>query len=63
MDMVRQMSDEEILRGQMMAQLMEGKLDQGTVAERLAISVRQVKPLKRRYGQFGIDGLISKRRG
>ena len=63
MNMVRQMSEKEILRGQLMAQLMEGKLDQGTVAERLAVSVRQVKRLKRSYAQFGVDGLISKRRG
>lgn len=63
MDMVRQMSDKEILRGQLMAQLMEGKLDQCAAAERLGISVRQIKRLKRSYAQSGVDGLISKRRG
>ncbi|MEO8996228.1 MAG: helix-turn-helix domain-containing protein, partial [Nitrosospira sp.] len=57
------MSDEEILRGQLMAQLLEGKLDQRGVAQRLAITVRQVKRLKRRYTDDGIAGLISKKRG
>lgn len=61
--MVRQMSDKEILRGQLMAQLVEGKVDQRAVAERLALSVRQVKRLKRSYTELGIAGLISKRRG
>lgn len=61
--MVRQMSDREILRGQLMAQLVEGKLDQRSVAERLSISVRQVKRLKRSYAEVGIAGLISKKRG
>lgn len=46
-----------------MAQLLEGKLDQGGVAQRLAITVRQVKRLKRRYTDDGIAGLISKKRG
>lgn len=46
-----------------MAQLMEGKLDQRGVAQRLGITVRQVKRLKRRYADDGIAGLISKRRG
>ncbi|MFD2273105.1 ISNCY family transposase [Undibacterium arcticum] len=57
------MSDKEILRGHLMAQLLEGKLDQRAVAARLAISVRQVKRLKRSYAETGIAGLISKKRG
>lgn len=61
--MVRQMSDKEILRGQVMAQLQEGKLSQQEVASRLSISVRQVKRLKRNYEQHGIAGLVSKKRG
>jgi transposase len=61
--MVREMSDKEILRGQLMAQLVEGKLDQRTVAQRLGLSVRQVKRLKRSYAETGIAGLISKKRG
>lgn len=46
-----------------MAQLLEGKLDQREVAQRLALTVRQVKRLKRRYADEGIAGLISKKRG
>ena len=61
--MVRQMSDKEHLRGQLMAQLVEGKLSQKSAAERLSISVRQVKRLKRSYLLEGIDGLTSKKRG
>lgn len=61
--MVRQMSDKEILRGQLMAQLVEGKLDQQSAATRLAITVRQVKRLKHNFLKEGIAGLISKKRG
>lgn len=63
MTMVRQMSDKEVFRVQVMAQLLEGKLDQRAASERLGISVRQVKRLKRSYVESGMDGLISKRRG
>ena len=61
--MVRQMSDKEILRGQLMAQLVEGKLDQQSAAKRLSITVRQVKRLKHNFIKEGIAGLISKKRG
>ena len=61
--MVKQMSDKEILRGQLMAQLVEGKLDQKSAAMRLSVTVRQVKRLKRSYLRDGITGLISKKRG
>ena len=61
--MVRQMSDKELLRSQLMAQLVEGKLSQGDAALRLSVSVRQVKRLKRSYVLAGADGLISKKRG
>ncbi len=61
--MVRQMSDKEILRGQLMAQLVEGKLDQQSAATRLSITVRQVKRLKHNFLKEGIAGLISKKRG
>jgi len=57
------MSDKEILRGQLMLQLTEGKLDQKSAAQRLGVSVRQVKRLKRSYGLEGVVGLVSKRRG
>lgn len=61
--MVRQMSDKEILRGQLMVQLVEGKLDQQSAAIRLSITVRQVKRLKHNFLKEGIAGLISKKRG
>lgn len=46
-----------------MTQLLEGKLDQQGVAQRLGITTRQVKRLKRCYVDDGIAGLISKKRG
>jgi transposase len=60
---VRLMSDKEILRGQLMVQLVENKLSQQKAAERLKVSVRQVKRLKRLFLQYGTDGLISRKRG
>lgn len=61
--MVREMSDKEILRLQLIGKLIEGGPSQKDVAERLEITVRQVKRLKRMYLKDGIDGLISKKRG
>ena len=61
--MVMEMSDREVLRGQLLLQLVEGKIDQKGVAQRLLLSIRQIKRLKRRYIQEGISGLISKQRG
>lgn len=61
--MVRQMSDKEHIRSQLMAQMVEGKLSQQSAAERLSLSVRQVKRLKRSYLSEGVEGLISKKRG
>jgi transposase len=58
-----EMNEKEILRGQVIQQLVEGKLDQKSVAERLCISTRQVKRLKRSYVAEGIDSLVSKKRG
>lgn len=63
MTMAREMSDKEILRMQWITKLIEGGSCQKEVAERLGISVRQVKRLKRIYLKDGIDGLISKKRG
>lgn len=63
MIMVRQMSDKELLRSQLMAQLVDGKLNQKEVALRLEVSVRQVKRLKRSLVASGVTGLISKKRG
>lgn len=61
--MVTQMSDKEVLRSQLMAQLVEGMLSQQEASERLGVSVRQIKRLKRRYVVAGSAGLVSARRG
>lgn len=61
--MATEMSDKEVLRSQVMAQLVEGKLDQASAALRLGISVRQVKRLKRVYVGEGVQGLVSRKRG
>lgn len=53
--MVRLMRDKEILRGQLMVQLVENKLSQQKAAERLELSVRQVKHLKRLFLQYGTN--------
>lgn len=57
------MTTKDVLRSQVMAQVMEGKLDQASAAARLGISVRQVKRLKRRLLDDGVQGLLSKKRG
>jgi transposase len=57
------MTTKEVLRGQVMAQVMDGKLDQASAATRLGIGVRQVKRLARRMRDEGVQGLISKKRG
>ena len=58
-----EMTAKDVLRSQVMAQVMEGKLDQASAASRLGISVRQVKRLKRRLQDEGTAGLLSKKRG
>jgi transposase len=57
------MTAKDVLRSQVMAQVLEGKLDQAGAAGRLGISVRQVKRLKRRMQDEGTQGLLSKKRG
>jgi hypothetical protein len=57
------MTAKDVLRSQVMAQVMEGKLDQASAAGRLGISIRQVKRLKRRLQDEGTEGLLSKKRG
>ncbi|WP_462176782.1 hypothetical protein [Acinetobacter baumannii] len=42
------MTAKDVLRSQVMAQVVEGKLDQESAARRLGISTLQVKRLKRR---------------
>lgn len=58
-----EMTAKDVLRSQVMAQVMEGKLDQASAASRLGISVRQVKRIKRRLQEEGTVGLLSKKRG
>lgn len=57
------MTAKDVLRSQVMAQVVEGKLDQESAARRLGISTRQVKRLKRRMLDEGNAGLLSKSRG
>lgn len=57
------MTTKDLLRNQVMAQVMEEKLDQAGAAARLGISVRQIKRLKRRLLDEGAPGLLSKKRG
>ena len=59
--MLRQTSDKEVLKGHVMAQLEAGKLVQRTAAERLGVSTRRVKRLKRRHVESGVDSLVSKK--
>ncbi len=57
------MNAKEQLRAELMALLKARRLTQADVAERLRISVRQVKRLFRDYKRYGMKGLVSKRRG
>lgn len=57
------MTAKDVLRSQVMAQVLEGKLDQASAAGRLGVSVRQVKRLKRRMLDEGTEGLLSRKRG
>jgi transposase len=57
------MTAKDVLRSQVMAQVLEGKLDQAGAAGRLGISVRQIKRLKRRMLDEGTEGLLSRKRG
>lgn len=61
--MIRQMSDKEILKAQLMAQLEAGSLRQKEVAARLGLPVRQVRRLMRAYQEQGAPGLVSRRCG
>lgn len=61
--MMLEMTTKDVLRSQVMAQVLDGMLDQACAAARLGISVRQVKRLKRRMLDEGAPGLLSKKRG
>jgi transposase len=57
------MSEKEIKKTEMMNQLAEKQITQRIAAERLGISVRQVKRLWNKYQDQGAEGLINKSRG
>ena len=57
------MSQKEERRGQAMELLTAGKIDQKEADKMLAVSVRQVKRILRRYRTLGLPGLISTKRG
>lgn len=63
MDRVHKMSEKEIKKTEMMNQLAEKQITQRIAAERLGISVRQVKRLWSKYQDQGAEGLINKSRG
>lgn len=54
MDMM--MSQKEAKRGQVMEQLLAGKIDQNEAGKMLAVSVRQIKRILRRYRTSGLPG-------
>lgn len=57
------MSKQEISRAQVLEQLVRKQIKQGQAAERLGVSVRHVKRLKRAYQRGGAKALVSKKRG
>lgn len=57
------MSQKEAKRGQVMELLAAGKIDQKEAGEMLAVGVRQIKRILRRYRTSGLPGLISRKRG
>jgi transposase len=57
------MSEREVDRYAVIQQVIDKKLRQADAADRLGISVRQVKRLCRQVREHGAAGLISKRRG
>ena len=57
------MSQKEAKRGQVMELLEAGKIEQKEAGKMLAVSVRQIKRILRRYRTAGLPGLISKKRG
>ena len=57
------MNKKELYRVEIIASILNKQITQSTAANRLKISVRQVKRLLRRYRGFGASGLVSKHRG
>ena len=63
MEMDMMMSEKEAKRGQVMELLTAGKIEQKEAGKMLAVNVRQLKRILRRYRTLGLPGLISKKRG
>jgi len=61
--MDKMMSQKEAIRAQVMELLTAGKIDQVEAGKRIAVSVRQIKRIVRRYHKEGLPGLVSKKRG
>jgi len=57
------MSQREVDRLEVVQQVADRQLGQARAAQRLAVSVRQVKRLVRAYRSAGAAGLVSQRRG
>ena len=62
-DKLLSMSGQEISRLEVMQRLKDKRLNQREAAKILAVSVRQVKRLFRKYREKGVAGLVSQRRG
>lgn len=63
MDGVLEMSARERERLRVVEAIKDGRLTQGQAAQRLSLSVRQVKRLYRAYRRRGAADLVSRRRG
>lgn len=57
------MSKKEIRYGEVIPQIITGKLSQSEAALLLGLSIRQVKRLCKRYTKEGLQGLAHKSRG
>ena len=57
------MSQEEVSRVQILEELIQKHIKQSQAAERLGVTVRQIKRLKKAYKKDGAKALVSKKRG
>ena len=57
------MSQQEVIRAQVMELLTAGKIFQKEAGKMLDVSVRQIKRIVKRYRAAGLQGLLSKKRG
>ena len=60
---ILQMSPEEVSRVQVLEELVQEHIKQGQAADRLGVTVRQIKRLKKAYKRDGTKALVSKKRG